>query len=1698
MRLFQKIIFLPAFLIVLLCFGTFAYGVVLNNDSAGSLNTIGQNNQVITVSKEPEHASNEVIVKLKHKESPKMLYSMSYSQRSSMDTAILDNLKTKYRLTDERPVFKILHDRLKSANISQMQLDAKNSIKISNRLQLSSVPEQANQTVDLLPIYVLRTDENPQEISNKLKQDSGIEYAEPNYIRKVQIIPNDPYYSSRGSWGQSYDDLWGIKRIRCDMAWDISQGEGVVVAVIDTGADYNHPDLWDNVWVNPAIVPDRNHDGKIDLSDCDLNGDHIIEPSEIVDNMFGWNFVSNGNNPMDDHGHGTHTSGTIAATGNNGIGVIGVSPRAKIMILKGLDQDGSGNDWTLAQCITYAADNGAKVLSNSWGGPGRSGLLADVFHYAYSKGCVAVAAAGNSSADDSDFTPANIDTVIAVAAVDPYDNLASFSNYGMNVCVSAPGVDILSLRANGTDMYKDGIHIVADRYYRSNGTSMACPHVAGLAALIASRYPQYNNDQIKWLIKNSVDIAPVDEPIFPPGFGVINTLSSLLNPTIPPRLHVTIDVGQVNYNLDNTSISYDVEGEDLWQYTIQYKKVEEPDWHNLVGPSNTPGQSQYIWDLSNVSDGAYTIFLSAMTSDGRKETVYASLNIDRVSYYQIYPENIFITHYIDSNNGSGAEGLYRRGDQVPLIGRTVGEYHLEWRKDIDGSQWSTDFMKNESSGGRLAIWDTSSIAEDGLYLVKIVDQLGAERYTSIRLDGKVKQGFPIILSPFDADGVIDGSSFGTRFSNNSGSSISKMITLRNYFKFAHIYVFNANGISEKDWEINGEYGNSAFSALADIDGDGRDEILMTTACPTASSSYSENLYCYKNDGTLVFEKVIPPSNDSFRAVYMRDPAILTDVNGDGMQEIIYRHDNALYLMDKSGNDFSEAWPKPLEAGYPMVIGDTDYMAVGNFDEDPDFEIVIVQNEGYIDRVQNGHLNIHVFNIDGTYVAGWPKIIDNCYSVDSVRCGDIDGDGYDEIVLIATSKDINGVESKSIYCFNRQGTELFKKDMGHAYISDSILADINGDGACEFIVGNICEIDAIDKDGHSLVGWPFVYSNQNDILIPRLAVDIDNDGEVEIIAQRIQHAGGADGNMYSNHLLILSPSGQIKAFNPLNDAIMPPSINGVHYTDMDGDGFGELVIEGSLPVWYEGNHLYWNYKPCILVYKTDASFNPCLAQWPTPHHDKNNTNRWNKIKGLNHVPVLDPIGNKIVDEDKLLEFGVNATDPDGDPLTYSATNLPSGAVFDPVTKTFTWTPTYDQAGTYNVIFTVSDGSLTASEAVTITVNDVNRPPVFDLSSQSPLGQIQLAGGYRITQEDVASFQVKVTDPENDAITVSLENAPSFVTVVTYPQYQGVWWLNVVPPFGSYGTYDNVKILAYDKYHKDSPAIFTFKIIVGRRPFISATGQPTGRVRTYETITGNTNQTLSFDIAASSPDNLKIVSWEVFTNPVGSTITAVSDTVRHFTWTPTKDQTGQSTVNIRVRDSSGTVAMLYLTLDIKYINRPPMLNPIDNKTVDENKPLRFTISGSDPDGDKLAYSAANLPQGATFNSATGIFTWTPTYYQAGSYKVTFTVSDGTLSASQTIAITVNNVNGPPVIDPIGNKTVQYNHLLQFKITAHDPDKSDNLHLRFYSDNLPPGAYLSQTGTFVWVPAKRQEGVYSIHFYVKDSHGLTDSKIVTIIVK
>ena len=250
-------------------------------------------------------------------------------------------------------------------------------------------PTQENPTKDT---YVLSfsEDTDTDTLIKSISEDPEleIEWIEPNvYLSICDFTPNDTYYNTEETWGQSYKDQWPLHSIQAQEGWakfssESDIGKDVVVAVIDTGVDYNHPDMTGNMWYNPGETPDNNEDD-------DENG--------YIDDYRGWNFSGNNNNPMDDHLHGTHVAGTIAAVTDNNTGIAGLSWHTKIMPLKGLSASGNGKLTDLADALYYAADNGADVINCSWGGFGYWHTIEDAVNYAHSKGCVVVAAAGNSN-----------------------------------------------------------------------------------------------------------------------------------------------------------------------------------------------------------------------------------------------------------------------------------------------------------------------------------------------------------------------------------------------------------------------------------------------------------------------------------------------------------------------------------------------------------------------------------------------------------------------------------------------------------------------------------------------------------------------------------------------------------------------------------------------------------------------------------------------------------------------------------------------------------------------------------------------------------------------------------------------------------------------------------------------------------------------------------------------------------------------------------------------------------------------------------------------------------------------------------------------------------------------------------------------------------------------------------------------------
>ncbi|UCF43334.1 MAG: S8 family serine peptidase [Planctomycetota bacterium] len=452
----------------------------------------------------PEYVENEIIVKFRGNAADAVETGLAKggSAKGLKLSDSLDELNKRYKLKKAKCLaknFKQNRGRVKALLEKDEALLSKKERRIVERLKRA--PKGA-RVPDLSGIYKLELEleawQSLEEVVAAYGSDPDIEYAELNYIVNITASPNDAHYPIQwplNNTGQMYPESGRYNSppgtpdsdIDAPEAWDLHIGSSeIIVAVVDTGVDYAHRDLDDNMWVNEAELA-----GTAGVDD-DGNG--------YVDDIYGYNFLVGNNDPLDDHGHGTHCAGIIASEGNNGLDIAGVCWKARIMALKFIKWDGWGETADAVPAFYYAVEHGADVISNSWGGGPYLQSLRDAIEYAHSQGVIMVASAGNNSTNSPQY-PAYYEHMIAVAATNSNDEKAPFSNYGDWVDIAAPGVDVLSLRASGTSA-----GTVYDHYTTiGSGSSMAVPHIAGACALLLSVNPVLTNEDVYDVLMEGVD-----------------------------------------------------------------------------------------------------------------------------------------------------------------------------------------------------------------------------------------------------------------------------------------------------------------------------------------------------------------------------------------------------------------------------------------------------------------------------------------------------------------------------------------------------------------------------------------------------------------------------------------------------------------------------------------------------------------------------------------------------------------------------------------------------------------------------------------------------------------------------------------------------------------------------------------------------------------------------------------------------------------------------------------------------------------------------------------------------------------------------------------------------------------------------------------------------------------------------------------
>lgn len=528
---------------------------------------------------------------------------------------------------------------------------------------------------DLAHIYrvELQDGADPEAAAEALRADPHVDYAQVDYALALDqhalAFPfNDPYLTSEGAWGQAFADLWGLERIRAPEAWEQTLGEGIVVAVVDTGLDRFHPDIAANVWVNQG--EDLDGDGlatAFDQNGIDDDGNGFIDDLTGFDFAESFDADEDGRfdgpndlsdpDPFDVFGHGTHVAGTIAAVANNGEGIVGVAPGAKIMALRGFDDEGQGADSVLWRAVLYAVENGATVVNNSWscGDPcPRNPLAEDVLEIAEAFGTVVVTSAGNASTDVAFRSPENTGRVLTVGALGYDDRLAFFSNRGWGLDLVAPGGgpqsgaggpvvhrNILSLLTSAP-LEAEAPFVVGERYRRLAGTSMASPHVAGAIALLASRRPELSPAALRALVRRSArDLGhPGHDPFY--GAGALDLVAMLeLEPPDAdfqisgPDSGDLIDPRGGPLHIEFSAFGADVTSVDISVAPGLVGRVFTPvdDLAGAAVARSADGDREFLtleWPLEDVPNGPFVMRFRVELSGGPPLEEYRVIAVERI------------------------------------------------------------------------------------------------------------------------------------------------------------------------------------------------------------------------------------------------------------------------------------------------------------------------------------------------------------------------------------------------------------------------------------------------------------------------------------------------------------------------------------------------------------------------------------------------------------------------------------------------------------------------------------------------------------------------------------------------------------------------------------------------------------------------------------------------------------------------------------------------------------------------------------------------------------------------------------------------------------------------------------------------------------------------------------------------------------
>jgi len=1483
------------------------------------------------------------------------------------------------------------------------------------------------------------------QIIRQLRLDPNVLHVEPNF--RVDLdqspsdleLPNDFYFDR--SWGLNNTGQFdGTIDADIDLpeAWELGTGsKEVVVAVVDTGIDFFHPDVRENVWINANEIPGNGLDD-------DNNG--------YIDDVHGYDFVSDDGDPFDDQSHGTHVAGIVGAVTNNRQGSTGVTQQVSMMAIKTFGVRGTADVATVARGVRYAIDHGARIINASWGVDVRSEIMRALVEEAAEADVLFVAAGGNRQSDQL-FYPAAFDDTVGVGATDKNDQRTRFSNFGPFIDLAAPGQTIFSTMPD-------------NRFGFLSGTSMAAPHVTGAAVLVQARHPDWSSTDLTRMLLNAVDPIQPDKYI---GSGRLNVFKAQQTIERLPRADLKLPE-KLGGILD---IQGSADGERFSEYVLSIGAGAFPESWTEIHRSDQPINDATLlagFNTENLKDGTHTFRIEVTDSLGQTNTVKKSVEVVNVEI--ISPQN---------------NDILRSGDIIEIKGSVFGRartYTVEIGTGATPETWTQIGIEQSDHGDltpfqdTIAIWDTRQMKPDSLYSLRLTatDDQGASTahiVQAIHLEANLLPGFPLYHSIGKEATGDDWRPVVVEDLDQDGDQEIVLIEVGDLFGMpTMLYVYHHDGTPAWQTTLGDAVPFHDLPLVGDMDGDGTMEIFT-------EGGSGGLLQGFHHDGT--------PFSEGWpvRTGYKSLGKIMADLDGDGTQEIIaLAHEpasggfsnNRQLMVIKANGEIMNTW-NLLACDHDLDVMEL-LPAVANMDEDPELEIICVndcKSVGIYDLELSNNVTLNAFITSGKLITS-PVI------------GDLDRDGTHEIVVVADGSEEN--TRGGIYAFYRNGGMLpnFPAVFEEHFDSAPALADLDGDEDLEIVVSShrTRMLYAIHHHGFPLNNWPIGPIRDGLIRSTPLIADVNGNEILDILSPtygstftllatdeyekttglRAWNASGVPvlfgGDKGKDRLWIELPSGSL-----IKNA--PPTI-----TDLDGDGRLDVVSSTTVDIAYARDHprIRLKNRHSIYAWALDAPYREDLLPWPTYQKDNQRSGRFDESARVNQPPEIRFILSQTIPLGEAF-FTINlnrfGSDPDHAPNELQWTiegNENLGLELDDFNQLNLVPLESEWTGTEVLTFRLTDPE-GASDQLTanFSILEGYQPPI------AVTDQIE-------TEEDQpVDINLLVNDEHPKGLPLRILELSPPLQGRAFKRGEGI--VHYEPNEDINGE-DSFQYVIVD----DEGGMAIGEVVLVIQPVNDAPVAKEDRIVVVE------DESVEFDPLENDvdpdEDPFTLIEW---TSPMSGTLTRLDSD--KFLYVPKPDFSGADTFTYMIEDSNGVQSAGEASLLVTGINDPPVAKS-QQFAMNRNREQNITFTAQDPDQDPLSFEIIEGPEHGRVLAFPDVATYSPEFGYTGTDQFTYRANDGkTDGPIATVEFVIGDENNHPDVNDQYIITA-VNQEVDVELEAEDVDEDP---FEFSIASHPKSGTLTLSeSTLLYLPAKDFVGKTEANLQVMDNLGATGTAQIT----